>query len=134
MKTSIAFVTTAVSFAALAGCAHESKTTLGSPQTTNANVEAPISNQSAVGEITSARCTREEKCNNIGQGKKFADRASCEREVHQNTMSDLRESECAGVVRKELDECLDEVKNQACGNPIDAIARLTACTRGQLCR
>lgn len=124
----------------LVGCAKDPDTTVASPKndtsnngTSDTTGASLIGNGTAVTRITEARCTREEKCGNIGAGKKYADRAACQGEVSQNTQSDLRASECAGVVPKELDECLDEVKNQACNNPIDAITRVASCTRSQLC-
>jgi hypothetical protein len=100
-----------------------------------ADRQAPglIGNQAAITKITSARCDREQRCGNVGAGKTYDDRNACENKVGQNTQSDLRASECAGVVPKELDECIDEVTNQACNNPIDAVTRLAACTRSQLC-
>lgn len=133
MKMSFPTLFAATGFLALA-CANEPNTTVIDPSTTNGKIGAPLTNASAINQITNARCTREERCNNVGSGKKFADRTSCEKEINQNTSSDLRASECPGVVQKELDECLNEVRNQACNNPIDAISRVAACTRAELCK
>lgn len=136
MNTTIA-ISTIVGLALIA-CAkapdtHVDNASSGNGAAASTASAALVDNSTAVARITEARCVREEKCNNVGEGKKYSDRANCQNEISQNTQSDLRPSECAGVVPKELDECLDEVKNQGCNNPIDAIARVASCTRSQLC-
>lgn len=47
---------------------------------------------------------------------------------------DLNPSECrAGVDRGELRECLEEVRNESCGNPVDTLERVVACRASDLC-
>ncbi|CAN5717659.1 hypothetical protein BH09MYX1_BH09MYX1_00180 [soil metagenome] len=139
MFKQIALTVASFALVTVAACAKESNTASsttpsGNTSTTGASGDGIVTNSLATGKITGARCAREDRCNNVGAGKKYDNSDACIKEVGQNTMSDLKDSECAGVVTKELDECLDEVKNQACNNPIDAITRVAACTRAQLCR
>jgi hypothetical protein len=108
------------------GCADEA----GS----HAATASPASpNDDAIARITAARCEREVACNNVGDGRKYADKASCEREVKQDTSSSLRASECGAVVSAEVDNCLSEVVGQKCGDPFDAVSRLAACRQGKVC-
>jgi hypothetical protein len=39
----------------------------------------------------------------------------------------------AGIREKELSDCLQAIREEDCGNPLDAIARLNACRSGNLC-
>jgi hypothetical protein len=37
-------------------------------------------------------------------------------------------------VEKELDECLEEIRNEDCGNPFDTLGRLAACRENDICK
>jgi hypothetical protein len=106
----------------------------GEPSTNAVNA-VPGNQASAVAQITAARCAREQRCNNIGTDKKFDTSDECMTEIRKQWADDLNARECpGGVVQKELSECLDEIRNEDCGNPFDTLGRVTACREGDICK
>jgi hypothetical protein len=102
---------------------------------TNAVDAVPGAQGSAIQSITQARCEREKRCENIGKGKKFDSMAKCVSEIRETWKDELNTRECrGGVVQKELQECLEEVRNQDCNNPFDALSRVMACREGDICK
>lgn len=88
----------------------------------------------AVSNIASARCEREQRCNNVGAGKRYESLSACRAEVRASFSDDLNPSECrADVDHGELRECLEEVRNESCGNPVDTLERVVACRTSDLC-
>jgi hypothetical protein len=88
----------------------------------------------AIKDIVTARCDREERCNNVGLDKTYASREACTSKLEGNTSSDLNMQDCEhGVDRPKLHECLAKIHGEDCGNPIDALSRVTACRTGALC-
>ena len=122
---------------AVAACSRDKdrQTTLeqeGKTTVTGANVS--LTSQAAVGSIVDARCTREAACNNIGVDKPYGNREACISKLKADMKEDLNANECPkGIDRKELDECLSEIRTEGCGNPIDKIERLAACRMSDLC-
>ena len=105
----------------------------GTTTITGANV-ARVSNDSAIDRIVAARCERELKCNNVGADKEYASREACSQKLKTSVRDDLKAGECpGGIDQKELNECLEEIQNEGCGNPIDTIGRLAACRSSDLC-
>ena len=130
MRT-LALATRSVVLVVAVGCEPREQ----SPGATTTTAATPVSNDTAVMRLTSARCERELACNNIGAGRKFADRDACTREVGHNAQAVLREEACPrGVDDRRLSTCLGDVRGQRCGNPLDAIDRLLSCRRAELCR
>ena len=129
MRNAIAIFSAAAAVAVLsAACNHERGATT---TTTGAGI---ISSEDAVSHLTAGRCEREMDCNNIGTGKRFEDRGACEREVGHNLQADLRPSKCTYGIREDrMGECLQEMKNEKCGDPLDAMSRLATCRTGRLC-
>lgn len=94
-----------------------------------------VSNDQAIKDITTARCDREFSCNNIGAGHSWDTYDACDREIHQNTRVSLREQSCPnGIDGNNLASCLQDIRNERCGNPLDTLSRLTACRSAKLCR
>ena len=109
-------------------CNHE-----GSGETTTTGAEI-LPADDAVNQLTARRCERENDCNNVGAGKKFEDNAACEREVAHDLRSELRPAVCTyGVRGDRLDQCLQALRNEKCGNPLDTVSRLTTCRTGRIC-
>jgi hypothetical protein len=93
-----------------------------------------LPSEDAVFQLTARRCEREFDCNNIGAGKRYEDNAACEREVSHDLQSELRPANCTyGVRGDKLDECLQELRNEKCGNPLDTVSRLATCRTGRIC-
>jgi hypothetical protein len=111
-----------------AGCNHGR-----AAQTTTTGAEV-LPAEDAVNQLTARRCERETDCNNIGAGKKYDDHGACEREVAHDLKSELRPANCTyGVRGDKLDECLQELRNEKCGNPLDTVSRLATCRTGRIC-
>lgn len=90
--------------------------------------------KSATDDIVSARCSREERCNNVGDGKTYQDHEACTSKLEGSTASDLNLKDCEhGIDHAKLDTCLSKIKGEDCGNPIDTLSRLAACRTGELC-
>jgi hypothetical protein len=105
----------------------------GTTTTTGAPVGA-LPYDTASDRIVAARCDREVACNNIGPKKRFADRTVCTHELSVKLKDDLKPSECpSGVDAKNLDDCLNAIQKESCGNIIDTIARVGACNSSSLC-
>src|SRR5690606_22494340 len=105
----------------------------GTTTVTGANV-ARVSNESAIDRIVAARCAREAACNNVGTDKRFTSSDVCSQKIKTDMRDDLSAKECpGGIDQKELNECLEEIKNENCNNPIDMIGRLAACRTSDLC-
>ena len=104
----------------------------GSTPATN---KPTVNNEQAIQSITGARCERETRCNNVGQGKTWATAEACRADLLAKNRNELRESECpVGIVQKELDECLADIRNEKCDNPLDTIGRLAACRSSDMCK
>lgn len=96
--------------------------------------EAAAVSQNAVDAITSARCEREARCKNIGTDEDYPSMAACKSQIQSEWKDELNGMECgAGVVQKELDECLEEIRNENCANPFDTLGRLGACRSNDIC-
>ena len=130
--------------ATLAATACEKKTTPsdgdspGAEGRTNTERAAPAAtsqNESAVASITSARCDREQRCNNIGNGKKFESRSACVASVRSDWQGELGALECPrGIEQGKLVECLDRLRTDGCANPVETLGRVAACRQAELCR
>jgi hypothetical protein len=84
--------------------------------------------------IADARCAREQKCNNIGADRKYSSMSDCLTRVRNDWKDDLNARECpAGADQKELNECLAEIRNEDCNDPLDSLGRIAACTAAQIC-
>ena len=93
-----------------------------------------VSNENAIARIVAARCARESACNNVGADKGFTSGDVCSQKLKADMRDDLSAKDCPrGIDQKELSECLDEIKNENCNNPIDMIGRLAACRTSDLC-
>lgn len=88
----------------------------------------------AVSSIATARCDRELKCKNIGTNKTYLSTDECVTKLQNDKRTALNEHECPqGVSDKDLASCLKSIREEDCGNPLDAISRLANCRSGALC-
>ncbi|HMI87309.1 MAG TPA: DUF6184 family natural product biosynthesis lipoprotein [Polyangiaceae bacterium] len=88
----------------------------------------------AVSSISTARCDRELKCKNIGTNKTYLNTDECVTKMQNDKRTGLNANECPnGVSDKDLASCLKSIREEDCGNPLDSIARLTACRSGGMC-
>jgi hypothetical protein len=110
---------------------------------TEANVNPAASDVAAakgleaatVKQIADARCAREQKCGNIGTDEDYASAEACRQKITADWAEEVNAYECSGgVVQKELDECLEEIKNEDCASPFDTLGRVVACRSSDICR
>jgi hypothetical protein len=88
----------------------------------------------AVEIITSARCAREARCENVGAGKDYESADVCKASIRDDWSDELNAFECpGGIVEKELDECVEEITNEDCNSPFDTLGRITACRSSDIC-
>jgi hypothetical protein len=84
--------------------------------------------------LAAARCDREVRCNNVGADNKYDSRDHCLSSVKASMRGELNQWDCAGGIHtQQLDECLNAIQKEDCGNPIDTVGRLVACRSGDLC-
>ncbi len=103
------------------------------PSMAAANATMPVSD--AVGNIVSARCDREQRCDHIGAGKRYESVQACRTALRNDLADDLNPAECSrGIDRRELSECMQQVREEDCGNPIETLERVVACRTSDLCR
>jgi hypothetical protein len=128
MKNAIVFCATACVLAL--ACNHESHPAEG-VTTTGAGV---VANDAAVMQLTNARCARAQACNEVGEKEKYKDDAACRRENQHDLEADLRAGECPRGIRQEkLANCVQEIRNEKCGNILDKVSRIATCRTGALC-
>jgi hypothetical protein len=114
-----------------AGCGRGEVRGPDAPTTTSVQI---VGNEAAVDRITDARCEREEMCNDVGAGKKFDTRQACANELGHDKRAVLNPDECPrGISEPDLRDCLHDIHEEKCGNPLDAISRLAACRKAKLC-
>lgn len=132
-------------FVVLGGCAALACDHSSTPRASAANEQAgpnaatpPMTaasgTHSAQEQIASARCEREQTCGNIGDNKSYSSSQDCLARIRADWKDDLNARECPGGVNNhELNECLQQIRAEACGNPFDTLARVTECTQRQIC-
>jgi hypothetical protein len=90
--------------------------------------------RSAAEQIAQARCEREQQCGNIGGDKTYSSSQDCLARIQTEWKDDLNARECpGGINQQQLNECMAQVRGEACGNPFDTLARVAECTSGQIC-
>ena len=126
-----------VGFISLVGCSNDHE-----PATAhNEAMPAPVGQltpaagtRGATEQIAESRCQREEQCGNIGKDQKYSSSQDCLTRIRNDWKDELNARECpGGVNQKQLDECIKSIRDEACANPFDTLARLTECTSGQIC-
>ena len=84
--------------------------------------------------ITKERCEREERCTNVGVGRRYATREVCDEQIRSDNMNNLTNAACPyGINAANLQTCLADIRAEACGNPFDSLNRYIHCTVNALC-
>ena len=130
----------ATAFVAVTGCTkHESNEPAtarnkNEPMASNDAMTPASRTRSAAEQIAQSRCDRERECGNIGKDQTFSSMQDCLTRIQNDWKDELNARECpGGINQKELNECLGQVRSEACANPFDTLARITECTSGQIC-
>jgi hypothetical protein len=113
----------------LSGCATQDR----EPELFPASGVATPSARS-IDRITLARCEREARCNNIGHERRFESREDCHDRLSDRAYEFLGPAECPkGIDPAQLNECLQAIQDEGCGNVIDSIERVAVCRIDSLC-
>jgi hypothetical protein len=104
-------------------------------ETALAHPIATVETKSASSSIAEARCAREDRCENVGNDKKYSSTQDCLNRIKADWADDLNARECPGGVNDDqLDECLKEVRHEECSSPFDTLSRIAECTASQICK
>jgi hypothetical protein len=83
-------------------------------------------------EVANARCDREQRCNEIGESKKYSTREHCLTVMKKEATDDF--SDCrTGVDQEDLRECLTEIANQDCSGLFSGFDEFVSCGMDDLC-
>jgi hypothetical protein len=89
----------------------------------------------ALDNIAGSRCDRELRCGNVGTGKRYESVQACHAVVRNSFATDLNAADCpSGIDQRELAECMQEVRDENCSNPLDTLGRIAACRTSDMCR
>jgi Family of unknown function (DUF6184) len=117
-----------------AGEQHEREQLASSREPGASTGETKTTTALAVASIATARCDRELKCQNVGTNKTYLSTDECVTKMQNDKRTGLNPQECPrGVSDSNLASCLKSIRDEACGNPLDSISRLTTCRTGALC-
>lgn len=84
--------------------------------------------------IAQVRCVREDRCNNVGEGKKYHTAEECLRRVNAEWRESLNLLECPrGIKEDGLAECLRAIRTSQCGDVLDTLERWVACSEDRIC-
>lgn len=89
---------------------------------------------SVVNRLSEARCDREQTCNNVGAGQKYASRGVCMDQMRGSLANDLNAYNCPrGIDDAQLDQCMTSIRGEECGHPFDSLSRMEKCRTGAIC-
>jgi hypothetical protein len=104
------------------------------PQVGATSAQAANADAAIVQQLSAARCDREQTCNNVGGGQKYASRNVCMEQMRGSIANDLNTYECPrGIDRNEVEHCVVAIKNEECSHPLDTITRMEKCRTGLMC-
>ncbi|MDO9020775.1 MAG: DUF6184 family natural product biosynthesis lipoprotein [Deltaproteobacteria bacterium] len=84
--------------------------------------------------LVEARCEQERRCNNVGSGKRYDRPEACRVAVRTGFSDDIMPAHCPRAVdRRALAQCVKVVREEACGQDLDRLARIEPCRSQALC-
>ncbi len=130
------FLAVAGAMAACGGASHESPAASGTPSRTSIGVaNAQRADSRIVERLAAARCDREVACNNVGgHHAKYASIDACLDDMRGSMGPELNGYDCpGGIDQGALDRCMDAIRDEGCGRPLDTLSRIDRCHTGNLC-
>lgn len=120
---------------AACGGANEATLRTTSPRASAPGVtNAQPTDDPTVDRLVDARCRREDRCENIGAGRKFASVDACQHELRVSTAEDFNATECPrGLDRGGVELCLGAIQAEHCDRPLDTITRIGDCLSYHIC-
>ncbi|MBV9946179.1 MAG: hypothetical protein JOZ69_04965 [Myxococcales bacterium] len=95
---------------------------------------AQSADSAVVRQLATARCDREQRCNNVGAGQRYASREVCMDQMRGSLANDLNTHECPkGIDDAQLDRCMTAVRSEECSRPLDTLSRIDKCRTSTLC-
>jgi hypothetical protein len=86
--------------------------------------------ETVVDSLVAARCEKEQSCDNIGAGARFASQKGCSDQLRGNIRSDLGGVTCErGLDSDAVDRCMLAIKTEAC----TALTRFDKCRTATIC-
>jgi hypothetical protein len=80
------------------------------------------------------RCDQEQKCEHIGDGRKFATRDICQKQLRSDTTGSLNAQSCPhGLDPSAVDRCVGAIKAEPCSLSIDTLTRIADCRSSAMC-
>lgn len=105
------------------------------PQSRAATPLSKAQRASTANKLAEARCEREQRCNNVGEGRKYASQATCVNAVASEWREELDDYDCpGGTVQGALDHCLSEIRSEGCASPVASLERIVDCDTHEVCR
>ncbi len=84
--------------------------------------------------LATVRCQHEERCGNVGTGKRYATSDACLGELQGQGVSEVYRRQCPGNIDvKRLDTCIAEINTAACRDNSDPINQIRSCSVSSLC-
>jgi hypothetical protein len=83
--------------------------------------------------ITSARCKREARCDQIGAGRKYASARDCAEALGADTRGSLDPACAAEIDALSVDRCLSKIHSLECAVTVDSLERINECRASSLC-
>jgi hypothetical protein len=125
VRTVALLTTTALSIAC--GGAHR---TLVAETVASSTVSWQHNAETVVASLVAARCEKEQSCNNIGVGAKFASPKGCSDQLRGNIGSDLSGFTCErGLDSAAVDRCVTAIESEACTE----LTRFDKCRTASIC-
>ena len=136
IPTTLVYVMLVIGPAVAVGCDHDEHAAAPTPAAAAPAEHPPGTADVATARdtIVAARCDREARCANVGDGKDYQNRDACVSKLQGKTGKDLNTQDCAhGVDQPKLADCLSKIRVEECGSPIDSLSRFAACRTGAIC-
>jgi hypothetical protein len=89
--------------------------------------------EKATGDIATARCDHEQRCNHIGSDMRYSDREHCMNVMRSEARDNLNQCH-AGLDDGDVRECLTQIANQDCSGVFAGLAEYKACQMDDLCK
>jgi hypothetical protein len=99
------------------------------------NAQPASVDSSVVDRLSNARCDREQACDNVGDGKRYASRHVCLEQLRGSIANDLNSFQCPhGIDGSAVQQCVWAIGGEECGaHPVEAITRMDKCRNGAMC-
>ena len=86
----------------------------------------------AIDVVAVARCHREATCGNVGDGKAYSSRPTCEAAMREPTREQL--PRCGAFSRIVLDQCMQDIRMLRCESDLTTVENVESCRQPRLCK